>query len=107
MYPIYETDSDSSDKIETENDYKPPKIQYNILIKTSDFSEDCSNIGMKICGEKYQSNMIKLNSTPSDNDKQKFLRDSLDAFKTEEVDVHKVNILSRYISISSTNNLKM
>lgn len=70
----------------------PSKIQYNIVIETSNFSENCRKIDLKLVGEKYKSERIKLNSSPSDSDRKKILRNSFSAFRIEEIDVKYVCI---------------
>ncbi len=60
-------------------------------MKTSNFSDSAEIINMKIVSvDGKESNLVKLNSSPSDNGKEKFLKDSLDVFKIEELDIGQV-----------------
>ncbi len=105
LYPLRGGESDSSSS-ETETDKKlneghepskkpkAKKIRYDIKIKTSNFSDRAESIAIRliglIAGKQVESGNMKLNTTASDNDKEKFLKDSLDLFKCEEEDVGTV-----------------
>jgi len=81
-------------------------IRYDVRIKTSDYSKidnglaiDMILVGME--SENFskeetilQSHRIKLNSTPSDHEKEKFLKGNLDLFRLEANDVGRVSLLS-------------
>ena len=86
-------------------------IRYDVRIKTSDCSmiENGLAIDMIIVGmendnnieECLQTHRIKLNSTPSDHEKDKFLKSNLDLFRLEANDVGRVSIFFTIIKISS------
>jgi len=65
-----------------------------VRVKTSSFSDRGEAVALKLLGGTgQQTSLVKLNSTQSDNEKEKFLRDSLDVFKLEELDVGRVSAL--------------
>ena len=82
---------------------KQDKIRYDIKIKTSEFSkiETGLAIDMKLVGVTdndnfneaidYETKKIKLNSTASDREKDKFLANNLDLFRLEAEDVGRVS----------------
>lgn len=106
MYPLKDGESDSSGSEfegERQSKKKPEKIKtkkirYDIKVKTSGFSDKAESIAIRligsIAGKQIESGNIKLNNTPSDNEKEKFLKDSLDLFKSEEDDVGSVSLSS-------------
>lgn len=61
-------------------------------IKTSEFSNADLDlkVDLKIIGVLGETDYVKLNSTPSDNEKDKFVKGNIDIFKFEEKDVGKV-----------------
>ena len=75
-------------------------IRYDVRIKTSDCSviENGLAIDMIVVGMESENNKgkclqthrIKLNSTPSDHEKDKFLKSNLDLFRLEANDVGRV-----------------
>lgn len=85
-------DSDSSNERDVRQEKILTKIRYDIQVKTSDFSDNGESINLKLigAGKGNESGLIRLNNTPSDNEKAKFLKDSLDVFKVEELDIGSV-----------------
>jgi hypothetical protein len=80
-----ESENEKDIKIENkEKTSKLNKIRYDLKIKTSPFSKQATKLDLKIIGNRGESDKIKLNNTPSDKDKEKFLSDSLDLFKLME-----------------------
>ena len=87
-------------------------IRYDVRIKTSDYSKidnglaiDMILVGME--SENFnkeetilQSHRIKLNSTPSDHEKEKFLKGNLDLFRLEANDVGRVRPVFNSLSTS-------
>ena len=100
LYPVQLDEDDSEFEIDldapnTSTSSKPSgSIRYDIKIKTANYSDDAQTLKLKIVGNKGETNKINLNNTPSDNQKDKLLRDSLDLFKTEEIDVGIVSFIS-------------
>jgi len=96
---ITDSDTDSSPgrgKTNQTSESAPGKIRYDVRVKTSSFSDRGEAVALKLLGGTGQeTSLVKLNSTQSDNEKEKFLRDSLDVFKLEELDVGRVSALFR------------
>lgn len=71
------------------------KITYEMKVKTSECSKpsESMNIELTICGTRknMETKAVRLNSTPSDNKKEKFRPNSLDLFRFEEADVGQVS----------------
>lgn len=110
LYPLKDGESDSScSETEAEQEKRQgnkkltesrgkdraKRIRYDIKVKTSGYSDKAESIAIRligsIAGKQIESGNIKLNNTPSDNEKEKFLKDSLDLFKSEEDDVGSVS----------------
>ena len=89
-----ESDYDLEKKIERKNTaIKLEQTRYDLKIKTSEFSKSVlSSLDIKLVGHKGETNKIKLNNTPSDKEKEKFLPDSLDFFKMVD---RNVGVLER------------
>ena len=75
-------------------------IPYDIKIKTSEYSklDEATKIDLKIIGKFGESNKIKLNDFPSDNEKEKFLRNNLDIFKLDSPDVGAIEKIKFYVA---------
>jgi hypothetical protein len=99
---ISSSDSESEDDDDGNKNKKPikvNKIRYDIKIKTSQYSKQALKFDIKIMGNKAETNKIKLNNSPSDKEKSKFLSDSLDFFKLIEDNVgviEKIFIYCKY-----------
>jgi hypothetical protein len=77
-----ESDYDFEKKNEQKTTIKLEQTRYDLKIKTSEFSKSVSSsLDLKLIGHRGETNKIKLNNTPSDKEKEKFLPDSLDFFK--------------------------
>lgn len=82
----------NSDKSSEKNS---KKIRYDVRIKTSECSkiDPGINFDLIIIGSNNEeTSTIKLNSQPSDNEKEKFLKNNLDLFRLEAKDVGNVKI---------------
>ena len=95
------TELDSSDQSDYEEEKKTAvkleQTRYDLKIKTSEFSNSVSSsLDIKLVGHKGETNKIKLNNTPSDKEKEKFLANSLDFFKCVDRNVGVVEKLYIY-----------
>lgn len=92
-----EEDKNENDEIKTQARNQSGKIKkqrYNVKIQTSEFSKSTPEIklNLKLIGADSESSLIKLNSTPSDKGKEKFLGGNADFFRLEENDIGMVDI---------------
>lgn len=82
----------------TEEDSKAEKdqwygnVRYTIKIQTSQCTKLDFDpmINLKIVGKTNETKTIRLNSTPSDNNKPKFQSGNIDIFRLEEADVESI-----------------
>ena len=88
------TDENKNEKQNEKKNKKSPKIRYDIKIETSEYSkiDSGTQIDLKIFGKEGTTDLIKLNSTPSDSEKDKFLSSNLDIFRLEAADIGVVCI---------------
>jgi hypothetical protein len=95
---VYESESESElhKKENQEEKSQLPKIRYDIKIKTSPFSKIDSelSINMQMFGQRNQkTSLIKLNSTPSDDEREKFRKNNIDLFRLENSDIGLVTFI--------------
>lgn len=92
-----ESENESQKREDRDEKNKLPKIRYDIKIKTSAFSKIDSglSINMRVFGQRNQkTSLIKLNSMPSDDEREKFRTNNIDLFRLEDSDVGLVNFNS-------------
>jgi len=82
------------EEVRPEEKNRLPKIRYDIKIKTSAFSKIDTglSINLRVFGQRNQkTSLIKLNSMPSDDEREKFCKNNIDLFRLEDSDVGLVN----------------
>jgi len=88
-----ESDDDMPKVKQRKSEKNSNKIRYDIRFKTSECSKTDPGIyyDLIIIGNNNEeTDVIKLNSQPSDNEKEKFLKNNLDLFRLEAKDVGNV-----------------
>lgn len=86
------TEDNAEEEIKSEIDQWLGNSRYTIKIQTSQCSKLNFDpvINAKIIGKLNETKIIKLNSTPSDNNKPKFESGNTDIFRLEELDIDPI-----------------
>jgi hypothetical protein len=103
MYPVKDIEEMHTKSSDDENANEKPervnKIRYDVKIKTNECSKllDAVNINLKIVGKGgAETNIIKLNTNLSDDNKEKFQSGNTDIFYLEDFDVGMVSNKMNY-----------